>query len=198
MVAARLLGAAACLAATACATAHAPERTGQIPRAILRQTRPIGRGPAFHPPLRGRIVGECDSHLGPRYGVHVEVFAANRVVLLPAGIGTRPPRRLFAGRISDAACFGALVTLEPTGLVLVRPKTTPSLGDLFRAWGQPLSDHRVAGFLAPEATRVRVYVNGRRRFDAPGGVLLRRHSEIVLEVGPYIPPHRFYTFPPGI
>jgi len=28
-------------------------------------------------------------------------------------------------------------------------------------------------------------------------VPLARHSEIVLEVGPYVPPHRSYTFPPG-
>lgn len=127
----------------------------------------------------------------------MEVFGANRVVILPAGIGTRAPRRLFAGRISSAGCFGALVTLEPTGLVLVRPGTVLSLADLFRAWGQPLSEHRVAGFVAPDSARARVYVNGQRRFGSVRTIPLRRHSEIVLEVGPHVPPHRFYTFPPG-
>jgi hypothetical protein len=79
------------------------------------------------------------------------VFAANRVVLVPAGIGTRPPLRRFAGRIADAHCYGALATIEPTGVVLVRP----------------------------------------------GAVRLLRHAEIVLEVGPPVPPHAVYTFPPG-
>ncbi len=125
------------------------------------------------------------------------MFGANRVVILPAGIGTRPPRQFFAGRISGAGCFGAVVTLEPTGLVLVRPGRTLRVADLFRAWGQPLSDRRVASFVAPGASVVRVYVNGRRRFGAPGAVPLHQHAEIVLEVGPYVPPHRFYTFPPG-
>lgn len=127
----------------------------------------------------------------------MEVFGANRVVILPAGIGTRPPRQRFAGRISSARCFGGLVTLEPTGLVLVRRGTTPTLADLFVAWGQSLSDHRVAGFVAPRSARVRVYVNGRLAAGPPGGVRLRRHSEIVLEIGPYVPPHGFYAFPPG-
>jgi hypothetical protein len=59
------------------------------------------------------------SRLGPRAGVHVEVFAKNRVVLIPAGIGTRPPLSFSSGRISSAGCHGELVTLKPTGVVLV-------------------------------------------------------------------------------
>jgi hypothetical protein len=129
--------------------------------------------------------------------VHVEVFAANRVVLLPAGIGTRPPRGFSAGRISRARCYGALVTLEPTGVVLVRRGARLGLSDLFRAWGQPLSRACLASFSTGAATRVAVFVDGRRWHAAPGDVPLRRHSEIVLEVGPYVPPHASYTFPPG-
>jgi hypothetical protein len=130
--------------------------------------------------------------------VHVEVFAANRVVLLPAGIGTRPPRGFSAGRISRARCYGALVTLEPTGVVLVRAEARLRLDDLFRAWGQPLSRARLASFSTGAARRVAVFVDGRRWRAAPGEVPLRRHSEIVLEVGPYVPPHPSYTFPPGV
>jgi hypothetical protein len=119
-------------------------------------------------------------------------------VIVPAGIGTRGRRRQFAGRISSAGCYGGLVTLEPTGLVLVRPgPTVPRLADLFRAWGQPLSERRLAGFLAPAGRRVRVFLGGRRRPGPPERVPLTRHAEIVLEVGPFIPPHRAYTFPPG-
>ena len=143
------------------------------------------------------MAGPCDRRLGPRVGVHVEVFAANRVVLLPAGIGTRPPRSFSAGRISSARCYGELVTLDPTGLVLVRSGSHPVLADLFRAWGQPLSTRRIASFTASTGARVTVFVNGRRRRGSPGQVPLAPHAEIVLEVGPYVPPHRSYTFPPG-
>lgn len=127
--------------------------------------------------------------------MHVEVFGGNRVVIVPAGIGTMPPRRLLAGRITSAGCYGALVTLEPTGVVLVRSGPAPTVADLFRTWGQSLTDRRLATFIAPGG--VRVYVDGRRRPGPPGSVPLTRHAEIVLEAGPYVPPHRSYVFPPG-
>jgi hypothetical protein len=143
------------------------------------------------------VVGQCRRGLGPRFGVHVEVFGADRVVIVPAGIGVRPPIRLSAGRISSAGCYGSLVTLEPTGLVLVRPGPRLSLSDLFRAWGEPLSLRRTASFVVPRGTEISLFVDGRRRRGRPGAVPLTRHSEIVLEVGPYVPPHSSYTFPPG-
>jgi hypothetical protein len=167
------------------------------PPALVAQARPIGRGARFQPPANGPVVGRCERRLGPRDGVHVEVFAANRVVLVPAGIGTRPPRSFSAGRISTARCDGELVTLDPTGLVLVRPGSHPALADLFRAWGEPLSTRRLASFSASSGARVAVFVNGRRWRGSPGAVTLAPHSEIVLEVGPYVPPHRSYAFPPG-
>jgi hypothetical protein len=129
--------------------------------------------------------------------VHVELFAANRVLLVSAGIGTRPPRAFSAGRISAARCYGDLVTLEPTGLVLVRPGLRMLLSDLFRAWGQPLSRRRLSSFVAPAGTRVAAFVDGRPWPGSPERVPLAAHSEIVLEVGPYVPPHPSYTFPPG-
>jgi hypothetical protein len=173
-------------------TTQAPPR----PAALVAQARPIGRGATFQPPTRGPVVGACERVLGRRNGVHVEVFAANRVVLVSTGIGTRPPRTVSAGRISSARCYGDLVTLDPTGLVLVRPGTHPTVADLFRAWGEPLSTRRLASFSAPRGAQVAVFVDGRRWRGRPGCVPLRRHAEIVLEVGPHVPPHRAYMFPP--
>jgi hypothetical protein len=135
--------------------------------------------------------------LGPRRGVHLEVFAANRVVLIPAGLGTRPPRRYSAGRISAARCFADLITIEPTGVILLRPGSRRTLGDVFRSWGQPLSTRRVASFAAGRGSHVVLYVDGQRRPGSPGALRLRPHMEIVLEVGPHVPPHRTYRFPPG-
>jgi hypothetical protein len=40
-------------------------------------------------------------------------------------------------------------------------------------------------------------VNGRRVHAPPPSVPLTRHAEIVLEVGPHVPPHSSYAFPPG-
>ena len=167
-------------------------RTGGIPPSLLAGVRPIGRGPRFQPPLKGSVSGTCTSPLGTRREAHVELFGADRVVLLAAGIGTRAPRRLVDGRLQRAACFGNLVTLDPTGTVYFRPGTHPTVGGVFSAWGQPLTPRRIASFTG---RGVRVYVNGRPRRGSPQSVPLKSGAEIVLEVGPYVPPHAHFTFP---
>lgn len=188
----------AVLAISGCGTAsRSATPSSAVPRELLAQARPIGAGPSFRPPATGPVLGPCGRRLGSRRGAHVEVFAADRVVIVPAGVGTRPPRSYSEGRISSARCYGDLVTLEPTGVVLVRPGLRLSVSDLFRSWGQPLSPRRLGPFTAPGNTRVAVFVDGRRWRGAPGSVPLAAHSEIVLEVGPHVPPHTTYTFPPG-
>ena len=191
---------AAAAVASACASSQPPARppaTASIPRSLLSEARPIGTGPRFTLPASGPVAGACQRSLGPRVGVHVEVFAANRVLLLPAGIGARQPWAKLDGRITSAPCYGALVTLDPTGLVLVRPGARLTLADLFRSWGEPLSRTRLASFSAPAGTQVAVFVDGRRLNAAPPSVPLTRHAEIVLEVGPHVPPHSSYAFPAG-
>jgi hypothetical protein len=164
-----------------------------IPKSLLAGERPIGRGPRFTPQATGPVPGPCEPRLGPRAAAHIEVFGENKVVLLATGIGTQGPRRTVAGRIIRARCFGKLVTLDPTGTVYFRPNSGATVGDLFTAWGQPLSATRIASFTG---SSVSVYVNGRRRRGAAQSVPLRAGDEIVLEVGPHVPPHKHFTFPP--
>jgi hypothetical protein len=170
------------------------EPAQRIPAALAREARPIGRGPRFHPPARGRVLGACRRRLGPRDAAHVELFAADRVLLVAAGIGTHAPRRRTEGRIVAARCYGTLVTLDPTGVVLVRHGSRLTVADLFRSWGQPLGAHRMASFRAAAIT---AFVDGRRRPGPVGRIRLRRHAEIVIEVGPHVPPHSAYRFPPS-
>ena len=193
-------GALVALMLAGCGSAGAPSSgssssPGQaIPAALVAQARPIGRGAAFHPPARGLVPGACRRPLGPRDGVHVELFAANRVVLVAAGIGVRGPVTRSGGRITGARCYGDVATVEPTGVVLVRPGSRLTMADLFRAWGRPLGARRMLSFRGP----VSVFVDGRKRPGPPGRVPLARHAEIVLEVGPHVPPHPAYHFPPGV
>ncbi|MGZ4196239.1 MAG: hypothetical protein ACXVUE_11820 [Solirubrobacteraceae bacterium] len=192
----------AAVALVGCGSSGRPAQTtasagSPVPADLLAQARPIGHGVRYHPAATGPVVGSCRSTLGARVGAHVELFAANRVVLIAAGIGTRPPVTYSAGRIAKARCYGDLVTLEPTGVVLVRRGARLTLADLFRSWGQPLSDRRLASFSPAPGRRVRVFVGGKPRSGPPGAVPLSAHSEIVLEVGPHVPPHTSYTFPPG-
>jgi hypothetical protein len=170
---------------------------GQIPASLAAAARPIGAGPRFRPAARsGPVPGRCASPLGRRAGVHLELFAANRAVLLTPGIGVRRPWRVAGGRITRARCYGALATVDPTGVVLTRPGARLTVGDVFRAWGRPLRARRLLSF--HPGGRVRAYVDGRRwTRTVPAAVPLTHHAEIVLELGPYVPPHRSFTFPAG-
>jgi hypothetical protein len=186
-----------CLGLSGCGSASPPERHSSALRAVRQEARPIGRGPRFHEPVTGRVHGSCRSRLGPRADAHVEVFAANRVVLIPAGIGVHVPVTRLDGRITSARCYGDVVTLDPTGIVLVRRGTRVTLRGLFSGWGQPLSRTRLAAFPAGTDRRVRIYVDGRQRRGAAAAIPLKRHAEIVLEVGPYVRPHSSFTFEGG-
>jgi hypothetical protein len=193
---ARRLGTLVCVLGLAgCGGSAAPGTADPALRALEREARPIGAGARFHPRAPTRVRGRCEPTLGARFPVHLELFAANRVVIVPAGIGVAGPRRRVAGRINGARCFGDLVTLDPTGVVLVRPGRR-TLASMFRQWGEPLSTRALAGFAAPTGTAVRVYVDGRPRRGPLRAIRLTPDAEIVLELGPYVPPHARYAFAP--
>jgi hypothetical protein len=151
---------------------------------------PIGVGPAYRPPAltqtvrAGRPVGtlRCGA-TGQRYGVHLELFARRRVVIVPAGIGISA-----AGRCSYAAR-----TRTPAGIVEIRAGSRLTLGDLFRIWGQPLGRGRLAGFR--NNGPLLAFVGGRRWRGDPAAIPLTRHAQIVLELGGYVPPHPSFLFP---
>jgi hypothetical protein len=172
-------------------------RGNGVPASLVASARPIGRGPRYRPSARsGSTPGRCGATLGPRYGVHLELFAADRVVLVAPGIGVRRPWRSVGARITHARCYGALATIDPTGVVLVRPDARLTVGDVFGAWGRPLRTSRMLSFRTHG--RVRAYVDGRRwTRTAPAAIPLSRHAEIVLEIGPYVTPHRSFAFPKG-
>jgi hypothetical protein len=155
---------------------------------------PIGAGPGFRlaaAPAGGPIAPfRCAR--GARYGVHVELFVRRQVLIVPAGIGVARPWREHGGRLTPGGCSYAARTLEPTGVFEVRPGLT--LGHAFRIWGQPLSSSRIASFRGP----VLAFVGGRRWRGDPRAIPLKRHAQIVLELGGYVAPHPRYLFAPGL
>lgn len=151
-------------------------------------TRPIGVGPGFRLAPRGAAaamaapIGGLRCRPGSRTGpivAHLEIFARRETLVIPAGIG-----------VVDGRCRYPVRTLEPTGLVVAqRPGLT--LGDLFAVWGQPLGSRRLAGFSGP----IVAFVAGRRVRGDVRGIPIRHHSQIVVEVSGYVPPHAHYVFP---
>ena len=184
---------------------------GASPTAIdLARTRPLGRGPAFRPPALGnRAVAvaapvgtlRCAGRGGTRYGAHVELFAQDRGVAVSAGIGIAPPQIRRGPFVQGGRCSYPLRTTAPTGVVEVDQRArsgTATVGALFALWGQPLSARRLGGFDAARGSAVLAFVDGRRWEGDPRSIPLRRHAQIVLEVGPRVEPHPAYAFPPGL
>jgi hypothetical protein len=126
----------------------------------------------------------------------VELFAANHVVVIPAGIGVAPPLARDGVYVRGGRCEYAVRTLEPTGVTLLGPGGIHTLGELFDLWGQHLDRHQVAGFRARAGEAVSVYFDGGLCRGDPATVPLTNEAQITIEVGPYVPPHARYLFPP--
>jgi hypothetical protein len=156
--------------------------------------RSLSRTAAAGRPIEGL---RCARRGRVRFGVHVELFANRRVVIVPAGIGIAPPRREAGAYVKGGRCSYPLRTREPTGVVEIEGGRRLTLGDLFAVWGQPLSRRRVASFGA-DGGAVEAYVGGRPWRGDPRAIPLRRHAQIVLEVGGHVPPHARYRFPSGL
>ena len=190
--------AAAALAATALlpfASACGGHARQPLPRPLA-----FGHGPRYHPPPYGpavaaaRPVGALRCSRPPRrrrFLAHIEVIAGGRVALVPAGIGIAPPQARRGAYVTGGRCEYPLRMHEPTGLIEVASDRPVTVGDLFRVWGQPLTRHRLAGFVGD----VSAFVGPHRRRGDPRSIPLRRHSAVTLEVGPMIAPRPRYVFP---
>lgn len=172
------------------------------------RTRPPGRGVRFHPPSLSAPVSaraavgslRCGALPVRPYGAHVELFADGHEIVVPAGIGIAPPRRHVGASIEAGGCTYPVRTSDPTGVILVDPmiRGEPTVGELFRLWGQPLSRRRLASFTVAADHPVSAFVDGRRISGDPRAIPLSRHAQIVIEAGPHVDPHPSYRFPDGL
>jgi hypothetical protein len=110
--------------------------------------------------------------------MHLELFAHGFVIIIPARVGVR-----------GAQCRAHTWTTTPTGVVEFDRAAT--LGDLFAVWGEPLGLRRLLSFHGA----VSLFRNGIRVRGDPRSLPLRNDDEIVVETGPFIPPHKSYLFP---
>lgn len=179
------------VALAALATLLLPTTSARAVDPSLRPV-PIGRGPEYMPAAPpAPALRAVPGGLRAATRVHLELFAGGLVVVVPGGIGISPWRETLYGRVTDALWHADAWTLQPGGVVeLARPGMT--LGEVFRAWDRRLGPRRMLGFRG----RVRTYANGIQRPGGPASLVLHDGDEVVLEVGPYVSPHRSFAFPP--
>lgn len=183
------------VALAGCGDAASPKLARTAPslgQTLHHRPQSLGKRAARGLPIRGL---RCTRRTQSRFGVHLELFAARRVVLVAPGIGIAPPRTSRGAYVTSGRCSYPVRTREPTGVVEVaRRARAVTLGDLFSVWGQPLSRRRMAGFRGT----VTAYVGGRPWHGDPRSTPLERHAQIVLQVGGHVAPHPSYRFPPGL
>jgi len=165
----------------------------------------VGMSPRYRPPPSGAAVRaaapvgglRCSRARVRRFGVHVELLAHGRIILLPAGVGLAPPLRRCGAYVAGGRCSYPIRTLAPTGVLEVQRSARWTLGDLFALWGSR------SPAAASEASSPRPTV-GSRPSSTPGdGAVSRARSPCAAtprstsrSAAPHLPTPPT-AFPPG-
>jgi hypothetical protein len=133
-------------------------------------------------PISGQTVANirCESNeqLAVHYHAHIDLLYRGQPATVPAQVGI------------TGSCLYWMHTHQPTGIVHIEaPKGSASrqftLGDFFDVWGQPLNSKQVATFpkLGP-GDQLKVWVDGKPYTGDPRKVVLKSHTQVVVEIGP--------------
>ncbi len=126
----------------------------------------------------------CDFAEARAYHVHAHltiVVAGKQVAGPPANTGIH----------LEHLCLYWLHTHDSTGIIHIEAprRISPTLGNFFDIWGQPLSRLQVSGYTVAAAQTLRVYVGSALHRGNPRNVPLFEHIKLTLEIGPpFIPP----------
>jgi hypothetical protein len=145
----------------------------------------------------------CDSaeQVAVHYHAHVEIIAHGTSAVIPAQTGILQVPAQAADPLSGS-CFYWLHTHDTSGVVHIEaPQSSANrqftLGDFFKIWGQPLSSTQVATIPVRGGDQLRMWVDGKPFTGDPNAIVLRSHTQVVLEIGPpFTDPPPTFTFDP--
>jgi len=142
------------------------------------------------------IEGSSREMLQVHVHAHLSLFLKGEQIAIPYGIGIVRPFQVNNGFVGMGSGIYWLHTHDATGIIHVESpdNRTYTLGQFFDIWGQTLNVREVAGLKG----EVRAYVDGKRYFGDPRGIVLSAHTQITLEMGaPFVAPP-VYVFPAGL
>ncbi len=121
----------------------------------------------------------CDSgeQLSVHYHAHIDLIYRGQPVTIPAQTGI------------TSTCLYWMHTHQTSGIIHIEaPKESATrgftVGDFFAVWGQPLTGKQVATFPLQKGDQVKVWVDGKPYTGDPRKVVLKSHTQVVIEVGP--------------
>ncbi|HEV3230757.1 MAG TPA: hypothetical protein VG245_00740 [Candidatus Dormibacteraeota bacterium] len=137
---------------------------------------------------------QCQSHEQVAYHVHAHLFiildGKFQTVSALIGIPLDPT--------GQPRCFYWLHTHDQSGIIHIESpdQRLYTLGQFFDVWGQPLSRNGVATYPVPNGD-LTAYVDGQPYTGDPREIVLKAHTQVVLELGATSPPPEF-VFPAGL
>lgn len=127
----------------------------------------------------------CDSGEQLMFHVHAHLYILNDGISQPVSqhVG-------IVGQPLLPKCFYWLHTHDRSGLVhMEAPHPQPfTLGQFFDTWGQPLSVTQVARLTVPAGQPPTIYVDGKAYVGDPRQIELKRHTQVVIELGKIVDP----------
>ena len=123
---------------------------------------------------------KCDTgeQLSVHYHAHLTVIYRGEPAAIPANTG-----------ILTGTCFYWMHTHTTSGIIHIEaPKDSATrqftVGDFFAIWNQPLTAKKVATFNVGKGDEVKVWVDGKPYTGDPAKVVLKSHTQVVIEIGP--------------
>jgi hypothetical protein len=134
-----------------------------------------------------------EEHLAVHYHAHLDLAVYGTAVQVPAYIGIDLVRRRIA----------PLHTHTPDGIVHIESDTDVpfTLGQLFTAWGHPISAAGIGSVTVAQGSQLRVYRNGVQVPGDPAAMVLKAHDEVYVWIGPASqnpPVPSSFEFPSGL
>jgi hypothetical protein len=142
------------------------------------------RGPGG---INGQPVGniKCDAseQVATHYHAHLTLIYRGEPATIPAQTG------IITDSSGNVKCFYWMHTHTDSGIIHIEaPKgyasTQFTVGDFFKVWDQPLTSKQVATFPLSKGDEVKVWVDGQPYTGDPAKVVLKSHTQVVIEVGP--------------
>jgi hypothetical protein len=92
----------------------------------------------------------------------------------------------YSGLNYNHDCLYWLHVHDQSGIVHIESpnKILPTLGTWYDVMGQPLSSTQVAGAKVKPGQQLRMWVNGKRYTGDPRKIVLVKHTQVWLEIGP--------------
>lgn len=121
----------------------------------------------------------CDFSEGATYHVH-----AHLAIVVDGKAVAGPPAD--TGIHFEHLCLYWLHTHDATGIIHIEAphRISPTLGNFFDIWGQPLSRQRVANHPVEPQQHLQVYVGTTLYRGNPRAIKLYEHTRVTLEIGP--------------